>query len=78
MRTSVPIKVIVYCPKTWEGKQELARRVADAHGDFVISAINKLNCPVKQKLELLQAVIDTAKGNYKPKEYNRSGEEANW
>ena len=68
MRTSAPIKVIVHYPKTEEGKQELARRVADVHADFVISSINKLNCPIKQKLELLQAVIDTTKGTYKTPE----------
>lgn len=65
MRTSEPIQVIVHSPKTEEGKQELARRVADVHADFVISSINKLNCPIKQKLELLQAAIDTTKGTYK-------------
>lgn len=65
MRTSAPIKVIVHYPKTEEGRQELARRVADVHADFVISYINKLDCPIKQKLELLQAVIDTTKGTYK-------------
>ena len=68
MRTSAPIQVIVHYPKTEEGKQELARRVADVHADFVISSINKLNCPIKQKLELLQAVIDTTKGTYNPPE----------
>lgn len=50
MRTSAPIKVIVHYPKTEEGRQELARRVADVHADFVISSINKLDCPIKQKL----------------------------
>ena len=69
MRTSAPIKVIVHYPKTEEGRQELGpRRVADVHADFVISSINKLDCPIKQKLELLQAVIDTTKGTYKAPE----------
>lgn len=68
MRNSEPIKIIVHYPKTEEGRQELARRVADVHADFVISYIDKLNCPIKQKLELLQAVIDTTKGTYKAPE----------
>ena len=68
MRTSEPIKVIVHYPKTDEGKEELARRVAEVHADFVVSSINKLDCPIKQKLELLQAVIDTTKGTYKAPE----------
>ena len=74
-RKSAPIQVIVHYPKTEEGKQELARRVADVHADFVISTINRLNCPTSQKLELLQAVIDTTKGIYKPKERNKARDE---
>ncbi len=60
-RQSAAIHVIVYCPKTEEGKRELARRVADVHADVVHQAIQKLNCPPAQKLELLDAVIATAK-----------------
>lgn len=70
-----PIKVIMHFPKTEKGQQELARRVSDIHADFVISTINKLKCPTKQKLELLQAVIDTTKGTYKPKEHQQSNNE---
>ena len=60
-RQSAAIQVIVYYPKTEEGKRELARRVADVHADVVHQAIQKLNCPSAQKLELLDAVIATAK-----------------
>lgn len=77
MRKSAPIHVIVHYPKTEEGKRALARRVADVHADYVISTINKLNCPMKQKLELLQAVIDTIKGTYKPKEHKNTKAEMN-
>ena len=71
MRTSAPIRVIMHYPKTEEGKQELAKRVSDVHADFVITTINKLKCHSKQKLELLQAVIDTTKGTYKvPEEFS--------
>lgn len=66
MRKTAPIQVIVHYPKTEEGKQNLAKRVAEVHADFVTTTINKLSCPTKQKLELLQAVIDTTKGTYKP------------
>ena len=75
MKKSAPLHVIVHYPKTEEGKRELARRVADVHADYVISTINKLNCPMKQKLELLQAVIDTTRGAYKPKEHKKSKDE---
>lgn len=61
MRKSAPIKVIVHHPTTEVGKRELAGRVADVHAEFVIHTISKLDCPLKQKLELLQVVIDTTK-----------------
>ena len=34
-RKSAPINVIVYYPKTEQGKRELAERVADIHADMV-------------------------------------------
>ena len=44
------------------------KRVATAHANYVIEKIDRLNCPTWQKLELLQAVIDTS-GTYNPKEH---------
>ena len=41
--------------------------------EYVIEKIDRLNCPTWQKLELLQAVIDTTKGTYKPKEHQKPG-----
>lgn len=41
--------------------KELADRVADVHADMVNYTLGHLNCPTKQKLELLDAVIDTVK-----------------
>lgn len=69
MRKSAPIEVVVHYPKTKEGWDELGKRVATAHANYVIEKIDRLNCPTWQKLELLQAVIDTTKGTYKPKEH---------
>ena len=63
MRKSAPIEVVVHYPKTKEGWDELGKRVATAHANYVIEKIDRLNCPTWQKLELLQAVIDTTKGN---------------
>lgn len=57
------VNLIVHYPKTPEGREELARRVADAHASAVIQRIQSLNCSAKQKLELLDAVIETARGN---------------
>ncbi len=60
IRKMAPVNVIVYYPKTEEGKDELARRVADVHASAVTQCIKSLNCPDRQKLELLDAVIETA------------------
>ena len=57
--------MIVHSPKTDAGKEELARRVATVHAESVIAKINRLNCPSKQKLELVEAVIDTVKRRQK-------------
>ena len=58
---SAPINVIVYYPKTEQGKRELAERVAGIHADMANQYIKKLNCPSDQKVELLDAVIAFAK-----------------
>ena len=65
--------LVVHYPKTKEGWDELGKRVATAHANYVIEKIDRLNCPTWQKLELLQAVIDTTKGTYKPKEHQKPG-----
>ena len=56
-----PVNVIVYYPKTEEGKEELARRVDDVHAAAVNQRLKSLNCPTSQKLALLDAVIETRK-----------------
>lgn len=48
--------VIVHYPKSKDGQQELARRVAMVHAETVISLIRTLSCPTEQKLELLHTV----------------------
>ena len=53
--------MIVYYPKTEAGKEELARRVSDVHAAAVNQRLKFLNCPTSQKLELLDAVIETKK-----------------
>lgn len=61
IRKSAPINIIVHYPKTEAGMAELARRVAEVHADAVNYKLKQLNCPTKQKLELLDAVIHTVK-----------------
>jgi len=61
IRSMAPINLIVYYPKTEEGQIELAKRVSDVHAAAVTQRIKSLNCPTSQKLELLDAVIETVK-----------------
>jgi len=61
IRSMAPINLIVYYPKTEEGKEELARRVSDVHAASVNQRLKSLKCPTSQKLELLEAVIATTK-----------------
>lgn len=61
IRKMAPINLIVYYPKTEEGKEELARRISDVHAAAVNQRLKSLNCPTNQKLDLLEAVIETAK-----------------
>ena len=61
IRNMAPVNLIVYYPKTEAGKEELARRVSDVHAAAVTQRIKSLNCPTTQKLELLDAVIETVK-----------------
>lgn len=56
-----PINVIVYYPKADEGKRTLAQRMASVHADWVCNKMKKLNCPADQKMQLYNAVMDTAK-----------------
>ena len=58
---SAPINMIVYYPKSEDGKKLLAQRVAQVHADSVIDKIKRLNCPSERKTELLNAVLNIAK-----------------
>ena len=57
MKKCVPINLILYYPKTEEGKRELAQRVADVHAETVKQTVSKLNCSSKQKEQLIDSVI---------------------
>ena len=61
MRNSKPIQIIVHYPQTAEGRQELARRMAEAHADAVTARIKRLPCSAAQKQQLLDALIADAR-----------------
>ena len=62
IKSRKPIPVVVYAPATPEKQRELMALASAAHADAVISRIRNLNCPVRQKAELIVAVIETSKG----------------
>ena len=53
------IKIIVHYPETLEQQARLEARVAKYHAEYVAQYIEKLNCPIEQKLKLLEAVTQT-------------------
>ena len=53
------IKIIVHYPETPEQQARLEARVAKYHAEYVAQYIEKLNCPIEQKLKLLEAVTQT-------------------
>lgn len=61
IRKMASVNVIMHYPETAEGREALSRRAALIHADAVDHRLKKLNCPEKQKLELLDAVIDTVR-----------------
>ena len=58
-RKSTPVNVITHYPTTEEEIRELANRAAYVHASWVNQTLKKLTCPSEQKLNLLDAVIDS-------------------
>ena len=65
MRRHGQVNVIIYYPKSEKGKDDLARYVSDVHASAVNQHLKLLDCPTQQKLNLLDAVIETAKARSK-------------
>lgn len=61
IRTSAPVKLKVYYPRTKDGQQELALRAAQVHADYINWKLKQLQYSNRQKIELLDSVIDTLK-----------------
>lgn len=55
------MEVIVHYPTSEAGKRALADRVATVHADAVIRYIKGLDCPKEQKIELVNAIVETEK-----------------
>ena len=44
-----------------EGTAELNRRVVRLHAEYILQYVEKLNCPLDQKKELIEAVARTVR-----------------
>lgn len=55
------ICIVVHKPTTAEGQRELMELAATTHANAVLSHIRNLNCSSRQKLELINAVVKSAK-----------------
>ena len=48
-------------PSTPQGKAELEKELAKFHADHIQSVVQRLPCPVEQKLELIDSITDHLK-----------------
>ena len=53
------IEVIVHFPKAKEDQEEIQKRIAKIHAQFVLQYVEKLNCPLEQKQQLIDTVVNT-------------------
>ena len=51
-------------PKTPQGKAELKKELAKFNADHIQQVVQRLPCPVEQKLELIDSVIDQLKEDH--------------
>lgn len=51
-------------PSTPQGKAELEKELAKFHADHIQSVVQRLPCPVEQKLELIDAITDHLKEDH--------------
>ena len=65
LRRHGQVNIIIYYPKSEKGKNDLAQCVSDVHASAVNQRLKSLDCPTGQKLDLLDAVIKTAKARSK-------------
>ena len=72
MKTFAPINIIVHYPETEEGWRELRRRVAGVHASGVLNSISKLDCPIREKERLLNAIIKDTKEQIKAEQKKQS------
>ena len=50
------MKIIVHYPKSEEGLSELMKKATDLHIEAIIAYLDKLSCPKKQKLQIIEKI----------------------
>ena len=56
------IEFIVHYPETEEMQRELAKRLAIVHAQTVMEKLATLSCPLDQKLQLIDAILEKRRG----------------
>ena len=54
--------IIVHYPQTTEQQSAFDTRVNKFRAEYIVRYIERLNCSTEQKIELIDAVIDTVRG----------------
>ena len=55
--------IIVHYPTTTEQQTELERKVVKFRAEYILRYVERLNCPLEQKIALIDAVIDTIRND---------------
>ena len=56
------VDIIVHYPQTAEQQAVFDTRVNKFRAEYIVRYIERLNCSTEQKIELIDAVIDTVRG----------------
>lgn len=62
------MRVFVNLPQSIEGKEELAKRVADFHATLMVEKIKKLNIDDDSKIKIFSLVLDHFKNKSEDEE----------
>ena len=66
------MEVIIHLPRSKEGQEELAKRVATVHAQLIYNYISRLECSTEQKVALLDAIQENIHDEIK-KEKEKEG-----
>lgn len=66
------MEVIIHLPRSKEGQEELAKRVATVHAQLIYNYISRLECSTEQKVALLDAIQENIHDKIKKEKEGRS------